>query len=83
MKITSNIGHSCVRRDHYYRQSNWDSSIGIATCYELGGRGSIPGRGMRFFVLPSVHTGSAIHSSSYTKGTGDSFSMDKAAGVLR
>jgi hypothetical protein len=31
---------------------NRDSSVGIATCYDLAGRGSIPGRRKRFLSSP-------------------------------
>jgi hypothetical protein len=83
MKITSNIGHNCVGRNRYYRRSIYrDSSVGIATGYKLDDRVSIPGRVRNFSAVPSVHIGSGTHSSSYTNCIGDSFSTDKAAGVL-
>jgi hypothetical protein len=46
------------------------NSVGIATGYGLDDRGSIPGRGKRFSLLPSVQTGSGVHPASYPVGTG-------------
>jgi hypothetical protein len=37
------------------------SGAGIATCWGLDGRGSIPGKGKRFSLLHSVQTGSGAH----------------------
>jgi hypothetical protein len=41
--------------------------------YGLDSRGSIPGRGKRFFLLHSVQTGSGAHPSSYPMSTGGPF----------
>ena len=45
-----------------------DSSVGIATPYELDGRGSNPGGGRDF--SESVQNGPAAHPVSHTMGTG-------------
>jgi hypothetical protein len=37
------------------------------------GRGSIRGRGKRFFFSPNVQTGIGVYTSVYLVGTGDSF----------
>jgi hypothetical protein len=34
---------------HIYTRGSWDNSVGIAAGYGLDGRGSMPGRGKRFF----------------------------------
>jgi hypothetical protein len=45
------------------------SSVSIATGYALDGRGSIPGKGKRFFPTPhSVQTSSEAHPASHTVG---------------
>jgi hypothetical protein len=49
---------------------NRDNSIGIATGYELDGRGSISGRDKIFSVLHSVQTGSGAQPASYAIGIG-------------
>jgi len=48
----------------------WDSSVGIATCYRLGGPGieSWFGGGGRFSA--SVQTDPGARAASYTMGTG-------------
>jgi hypothetical protein len=39
--------------------------------YGLNGRGSIPSRGKRFFSLLHIfQTGSGVHPTSYSMGTG-------------
>jgi hypothetical protein len=45
----------------------------------LDGRGSIPGRGKKFFRTSQLHTGSGAHAVSYTVGAGVSFIGGKAA----
>jgi hypothetical protein len=55
------------------------NSVGIATGYELEGRGSILDRGKIFFLFHSVQTGSGSPPASYPMGTGGSFRGDKAA----
>jgi hypothetical protein len=37
---------------YIYVLRSWNSSVGIATGYELNGRGFIPDRGKRFFSTP-------------------------------
>jgi hypothetical protein len=37
---------------YYYYYGNLDNIVCAATAYELDGRGSIPGRGKRFFCTP-------------------------------
>jgi hypothetical protein len=56
-----------------------DSSVGIATGYEMVGRGSIPGRGS-FSPFHRVQIGPGAHPISYPMGTGDSFSGIKRPG---
>jgi hypothetical protein len=58
-----------------------DSSVGMATGYGLGGRGSISDKGKIFYVLHSVRTDSEAHPASYPMGTGGSFPDSKAAGA--
>jgi hypothetical protein len=53
----------------------------MAMGYWLDGRGSVPGRGTRFFHLHSVGAGSGAHPASYPTGTGGSFLEGKAAVV--
>jgi hypothetical protein len=50
------------------------------TSFEAGVR--FPAGVISFSALPSVHTGPGTHSAPYTKGTGECFSMGKAAGML-
>jgi hypothetical protein len=57
-----------------------DNSVGIATGYELDGRGWIPDRGRDFSLLHSVQSGSGAHLTSHAMGTGNSFLGGKAAG---
>jgi hypothetical protein len=60
-----------------------DSLVGIATGYGLedGGVGvRVPVR-QEFAFLHVVQTGSVVHPTSYTIGTGGSFLMGKAAGA--
>jgi hypothetical protein len=45
-----------------------NSSVGIATGYRLGSRGSIPGKSKIFFLPHSVQTGPGAHQVSYTLG---------------
>jgi hypothetical protein len=52
----------------------WNSSVGIATGYDLDSQGI----GVRFlagaadfYLLHSVYTGSEVHSASYRMSTGD------------
>jgi hypothetical protein len=63
-----------------YNYKSRRSSVGIATGYELDGRGSLHGRGKKFFSLHNVQTGSRIHPVFYPMGIGDSFPGGKAAG---
>jgi hypothetical protein len=63
-----------------YISGSWDSSVGIATGYELGERGSIPGRGKTFFPVQMVQTDSGAHSASYAMCTGVLSSGVKRAG---
>jgi hypothetical protein len=51
----------------------WSSSVGIATGYELEGRGTIPYVGQSFSLLRSGQIGSGAHAVSCPKGTGRSF----------
>jgi hypothetical protein len=46
-----------------------DSSVGIATGYELNGGGSIPDKGGNINLLHSVQTGSRAHPTSCPVGT--------------
>ena len=46
---------------------DWDSSVGIETCYGLGGGDRIP---MEARFSAPVHTDPRSHLSSYTIGTG-------------
>jgi hypothetical protein len=48
-------------------------SVGTGTGYGLDGRGLIPGREKRFFLLHSVQNGSGAQSASYPMDTGCSF----------
>jgi hypothetical protein len=48
-----------------------DSSVGVATGYELEGWGSILGRGKVFSLTHSVQTGSEAYQVLYPMGTGD------------
>jgi hypothetical protein len=50
-----------------------DSSVGIATGYELDVLDSIPGKGKRFSLLHRVQTVSGIHLPPYPMGTGGCF----------
>jgi hypothetical protein len=56
-----------------------DSSVGIATGYELGSE--FESRLGKEFFLHVVQTGSGAHPSSYSIGTGGFFLGDKAAGA--
>jgi hypothetical protein len=49
--------------------------------YGLGGQGSNPGRGNRFFSTPHCSDWLWAHTVSYSMNTGGSFSGDKAAGA--
>jgi hypothetical protein len=60
-----------------------DSSVGIATGYRLedgGVKVQVPVR-QEFSLLHAVQTGSGVHPTSYTMGTGGSFLRGKAAGA--
>jgi hypothetical protein len=67
---------------HYFFVRSRDSSVGIATGYELqdGGVGVRVPVGLEFSLLHVVQTGSGVHPTSYSMGTGDSFLGGKAAG---
>jgi hypothetical protein len=56
-----------------------DSSVGITTGRTI--QGLIPGRGKKFSVLYSIHTGSGAHLAFYPMGTGTCIPGDKAAGA--
>jgi hypothetical protein len=56
-----------------------DISIGTATSYGLDGRGSMSGRGKRFYFLHTVQTVTTLHPASYPVGTEVSFPGDKVA----
>jgi hypothetical protein len=60
-----------------------DSSVGIATGYELedGGVGVRVPVGQEFSLFHVVPTGSVVHPTSYPMGTGDSFLGGKTAGA--
>jgi hypothetical protein len=58
-----------------------DSSVGIATGYEIDVRGSIPGRGTDFSQLHRFQTTSGPHSVSYPMGSRVSFPGGKASGA--
>jgi hypothetical protein len=65
-------------------RKNRDSSVGIATGYELDNRGSgfrFPVGDGNFSLLHRVQAGSAALTSSYPKGTRGSFPGSKAAGA--
>jgi hypothetical protein len=47
-----------------------DSSVGLATSYELDGRGSIPDRGKICLFSKASKTSSGAHTASYPMGTG-------------
>jgi hypothetical protein len=49
--------------------------------YGLGGSGSIPGMGKKFFLLYRILSLSGIQLASYTMGTALSFPGVKAAGA--
>jgi len=63
---SSHCTTSVIRKDNMYR--NWDSSVGIATQYELDG----PGIESRWGARPSapVQMAPEAHPASYTMGTG-------------
>jgi hypothetical protein len=63
-----------------WNQRSRDSSVGIATGYDLNGPGSISDSTI-FYTPHSVQTGSRAHPTSYPTGTGDSFSGRKATGA--
>jgi hypothetical protein len=65
----------------YPVRSSRVSSVGIATCYRLDGRGSVPGRSKRLSLLHRVQTGSGAHPTSYPMGTKGIFSGDKDVGA--
>jgi hypothetical protein len=76
---------TCCPRRHLnkkmsFNPGSWDSSVGIATRYGLGGPGSIPAV-QDFSLLHSVQTGSGAHPASYPMGTGGSFPGGKAVGA--
>jgi hypothetical protein len=50
-----------------------DNSVDTAMGYGLDGRGSIPERGKRFFLLHSVQTGSGANPASYPMVIAGSF----------
>jgi hypothetical protein len=60
---------------------NRDSSVGIATGYELNGPGSIPSRDKIISLPHSVQTGSVTNPASYPISKGGSFLGVKAAGA--
>jgi hypothetical protein len=65
---------SCVcERESIYNNKRVDNLVGIATGYGLDGRGSIPGRGKRFFSTASM----LAHPASYPVGNGGSFPNGK------
>jgi hypothetical protein len=47
-----------------YKSRSRDSSVGIATCYRLGGRDSIPGRGKSFFSKPTMSRPTLVSTKS-------------------
>jgi hypothetical protein len=51
------------------------SSVGIATAYELYGRGSIPDRSKRFF-FHIVQTSSGVHPGLLSNGYSGPFPLD-------
>jgi hypothetical protein len=58
-----------------------NSSVGVATGYGLEDRGSIPGRGKRFFSTAKRPDPLWGHSASSPMGTGNRFPGGKAAGA--
>jgi hypothetical protein len=61
---------------------SWDRAVGIATGYGLDDRGvgvRVPVR-PSMFNPPNVQTGSGVHRTSYTMGTGGPFPGVNAAG---
>jgi hypothetical protein len=61
---------------------NSDSSVDIATYYELDEQGSIPDRGKSFFLLLySVQNGYGTQPASYPVCTGGYFPRSKMAGA--
>jgi hypothetical protein len=58
-----------------------DSSVDIATGYNLDGRGSIPGRDNIFSLVHSAQNGSGAHAASYQVNTELYFPGVKVAGV--
>jgi hypothetical protein len=62
---------------------NRDSAVGIATDYRLDDRGADFESllGQEFSLLHVVQTGSGVHPTSYSIGTGGSFPEGKAAGA--
>jgi hypothetical protein len=66
---------------HFYGRGNWDSSVDIATGCGLDFEASVPGRGKRFFILHSVHTGIGTCPASSPVGTMGSFPGGKAVGT--
>jgi hypothetical protein len=62
---------------------SWDSSVGIATCYRLDGRGSVRGRGKRFFFSPQRPDRLWGPPWLPSNGTGGCFQGGKAAGAWR
>jgi hypothetical protein len=55
--------------------------VGIATGYGQDDRGSIPGRGKRFFLLHNVKTGPGLYPAPYLMGTGASSPGGKVDGA--
>jgi hypothetical protein len=58
----------------------WNIQTSIVTAFKINntssrvdGRGSIPGRGKRFFLLHSIQAGFGAHSASNPMGTKGSF----------
>jgi hypothetical protein len=73
------VGMFCCRTRLQWSR---DSSVGIATGYGLqDGVGVRVPVGQEFLLLHVVQTGSGVHPTSYTKGTGCSFLGGKAAGA--
>jgi hypothetical protein len=57
-----------------------NSSVGITTGYELGGRASIPGRARNVSLLYSIQTGSKAYPASSPMGAGNTFPGVKRLG---
>jgi hypothetical protein len=78
-----NVAFTCYSNKNAFHPIN---SVCIAKGYRLDGRGSVPGKGKRFFSTPQSPdqiwgAGSGFHPVSYRMGTLGSFPRGKAAGV--